>query len=288
MPDEPTGEPDYSADQGEAEQLAHVNDPAASPKDEGSETSSPPSEYSYEGVWPPWWKKLWWDIWIRSGPNKTDGLEAPTPKRPYWLDESGSDSDLVLDAARATRAYSDDRLERAEIRASRLLQTTFVLLTIGFASTGFLLNRLLERANSWEAYLLLIPSFLAFVFLIPAAVQTLGVGRVGLGMAPRPGVIAESSETTRVSVAAHEEVNAALITNWTADKKLSETNGAFRWVSRGILALILSGFAVLGAMFLLREGCSQDALEECSRTCSHDADTQIANKQGTCSPIAPL
>lgn len=276
MPDEPTGEPDYSADQGEAEQLAHVNDPAASPKDEGSETSSPPSEYSDEGVWPSWRKKLWWDIWIRSGPEKTDGLEAPTPKRPYWLDESGSDSDLVLDAAKATRAYSDNRLERAEMRASRLLQTTFVLLTIGFASTGFLLNRVLERANSsWAYYLLLIPSLFALFCLTLAAVQALGVGRVGLGMAPLPGVIAESSETTRVSVAAHEEVKAALITKWTADHKLSETNEALRWVSRGILALILSGLAVLGAMLLLREECSQDSLEECSRTCSHDTDLRI-------------
>ena len=283
MPDETSGKPDCSADRGGAEQLTHVNDPAVSITNEGSETRGPPSEYSYEGVWPPWWKKLWWDIRIWPRPKETDGLRPPIPKRPYWLDECGSDSDLVLDAAKATRAYSDDRLERAEIRASRLLQTTFVLLTIGFASTGFLLDRLLEKANgSWD-YLLLVPSAFALIFLILAAVQTLGVGRVGLGMPPRPGVIAESSKTTRVSVAAHEEVNAALITNWTANNKLSETNGARRWLSYGILALILSGLAVLGAMFLLRDECSQDAPEEGLRTCSQDASLRITDRQGTCS-----
>ena len=278
MPEETSGEPDCSADQDEADEFTHADNPAVSTKDEGSETRSPPSEYSHEGVWPPWWKKLWWDIWIWPRPKETDGLKPPIPKRPYWLDAGGSNSDLVLDAAKATRAYSDDRLERAEIRASRLLQTTFVLLTIGFASTGFLLNRLIERANSSWDFLLLVPSAFALILLILAVLQTLGVGRVGLGMAPRPGVIAESSETTRVSVAAHEEVNAALITNWTAENKLSETNGARRWLSRGILALILSGLAVLVAMFLLREECSQDALEEALRTIGNCADLRISDR----------
>ena len=278
MPDETSGEPDCSDDQGEPKKLTHVSNPAVSITNEDGGGSSPPSEYSYEGVWPPWWKKLWWDIRIWPRLKETDGLKPPIPKRPYWLDKCGSDSDLVLDAAKATRAYSDDRLERAEIRASQLLQTTVVLLTIGFASTGFLLDRLLEKANGSWVYLLLVPSAFSLIFLILAAVQTLGVGRVGLGMPPRPGAIAESSQITRVSVAAHEEVNAALITNWTADNKLSETNGARRWLSRGILALILSGLAVLGAMFLLRDECSQGALEEALRTDNNCTDLRISDR----------
>ena len=273
MPDEILGEPTCSADQGEDGQPTPVDDPAVSTKIVGSVVESPQSEYSYEGVWPPWWKKLWWDIRFWPKLQETDGLKAPIPERPYWLDECGSDSDLVLDAARATRAYSENRLERAEIRASRLLQTVLVLLTIGFASMGFLLNRLMEEEadRSWTL-LFLVPSGFALIFLIVAAVQTLGVGRVGLGMPPRPGVIAEAPETTQVSVAAHEEVKAALITNWTADNKLSETNDARCWLSRGIVALILSGIMVLAAMFLLGEEDSQDPLEDGSRTHSHHAD----------------
>ena len=53
------------------------------------------------------------------------------------------------------------------------------------------------------------------------------------------------------------------------------TTEALRWVSRGILALILSGLAVLGAMLLLREDRSRDALAECSQACSHGTDLRI-------------
>ena len=84
-------------------------------------------------------------------------------------------------------------------------------------------------------------------------------------MPPHPGPIAEASDELRVSVAAQEEVESALITEWTLHHKLSAFNNARRWLSRGILCLILSGFAVLAALVL----GGYDA-EDCEAHCAQE------------------
>ena len=248
--------PVHKAEDGSSDAVDDLfRDPADEPNVSKAETGSIEeiSEYEYDGEWPVWWKKMWWDIWRRSKERPTDGLKTPVPKRPYWLTEPGSESELVLSAAKATRAYDEERLEQAVIRASRLLNTALILLAIGFVSAGFLLDRLLENdEGSWIRFLLLFPSLLVVIFLTLSALQALGVDRVGLGMAPSPGPIAEEPETARVGVAAHEEVKSALITRWVADKKLIESNSARRSLSRGIVALIFSGIVVLAAIILIR------------------------------------
>ncbi|MYB09749.1 MAG: hypothetical protein F4Y28_07195 [Acidimicrobiia bacterium] len=217
------------------------------------------SEFEDDGEWPGWLKKLWWDLWPGSEDKPTDGLREPTPKSPYWLSEVGANSELVLNAARATRAFEENRLEQAVARAVRLLRTSLVLLVIGFASTGFLLNHLIDyKSESWTIYFLLVPSISALVFLVLSALQSLGVDRVGLGMAPRPGPIAEENGKSQFRVAAHEEVNAALFAKWTAEKKLDESNAARRNLSCAIVALISSGLVVLLSISLLQNSECQD------------------------------
>ncbi|MXZ85423.1 MAG: hypothetical protein F4Z02_07210 [Acidimicrobiia bacterium] len=155
--------------------------------------------------------------------------------------------------------YEEKRLEQAVARAIRQLRTSLALLVIGFASAGFLLNRLIEyKGNSWTTYLLLVPSAIALVFLVLSALQSLGVDRVGLGMAPRPGPIAEENGASQIRVAAQEEVNAAPFAKWTAGKKLDESNAARRNLSRAIVWLIFNGVVVLVAMSLLQTDDCQD------------------------------
>ena len=222
-------------------------------------SSEEPSEYEDDGAWPSWCKKLWWDLLPGSKDKPTDGLRRPTPKIPYWLVENGANSEFVLSAARATREYEEKRLEQAVARAVRLLRTSLFLLVIGFASTGVLADRLTEyKSDSWAIYFLLAPSTIALIFLVLSALQSLGVDRVGLGMAPRPGPIAEENSKWQIRVAAHEEVNATLFAKWIAGKKLDESHVARRNLSRAIVALICSGIVVLVAISLLQTDDCQD------------------------------
>lgn len=209
-------------------------------------------EYEDCGVWPPWWKKLWWDICPWRRPRSTDGLEAPIPKRPYWLDEAGCNDQVVLEVAREGRLHAERMLERADGRARRLLQTSLVLLVICFGSTTFLLTELLDGSDRSRIWLgLLIPSAISLLSLVFSALQALGSDRVGLVMAPRPGPIAAAEEGQRLAVAAEEEARSALIAAWTTSHKLTEFNRARRWMSRGIVALVMSGIAVLVVTFVL-------------------------------------
>lgn len=256
MPETSARGPSASDDDRAGEQLASTYDRVDDSTDSSICGEPTPHEFAREfddwGNWPSWWRKLLWDIFPWKQPKRTDGLEIPKPKRPYWLDEPGSCDRHVLDVARETRMYAERELERVEARSSRLLQTALALLAVCYLSTAFLLNQLLGSGqHSRFFFLLLVPSGVAIVSFTLSALQALGTDRVGLGIAPRPGPVAETGDKRRVGVAAHEEAESALITGWTSFHKLSEANKARRWLSRGIAALMLSGGAVLVAIFFL-------------------------------------
>lgn len=218
---------------------------------------NPDDEYSDLGVWPPWWKKLWWDL-SRRPPDRTDGLRAPVPRTPYWLDEAGAGAAETLSAAQATRAHAESRVERAEARAMRLLQTSLALLALTFTATGFLLDRMIASPQPWSKYLLLLPGAAALGALVVAAALALGVDRVGLSIAPLPGPIAEATDEGRAATAAAEEVRSALISAWTAGHKLSEANRSRAWLTSGIAALLLLGGSVLVGLWAIDEPVEDD------------------------------
>jgi len=205
--------------------------------------ASDTGEMHPDGVWPPWWRKYLNDWHSAKNAAANDGLEPPDFIDPDWLSEKGADSKEILEAARLRHQEAEDRITTAEGRATRLVQTALSLLTLTLLAGGFTATRL-RLQGVWPGYWIgaVVLAASAMGCLILAAVQALGVDRVGYVSPPEPGHAARfESEADQRRNLIYQEVKATYVANWTALKKVNEFLQARAWLTRGATLLLITG-----------------------------------------------
>lgn len=202
-----------------------------------------PGTRSEKGYWPGWWEKFRNDFRSAKAAKANDGMKAPHFPRPAWGDKPGSRSEILLEASRRRHEQAEARIEKAEARAVRLTQAALSFLTLALVATGFQATRLrIEDSPILLWVLALTVAGGAVVCIAVAAVQAIGVDRVGYVQPPDPGQAAEheTDEEQRGNLIM-QEFRAAQMANWTARNKVNEFLQARAWMTRGVTLLAVSG-----------------------------------------------
>jgi hypothetical protein len=204
------------------------------------------------GTWPKWWQKLRNDFRSAANAQENDGLVGPRFEPPPWIEGPGGAAEETLEAARRAHRDGLDRIATAEARASRLIQAALTLLALTLAVTGFEINRLrLVHARWWAWMPILFVSGAAVVCIALAVLQGIGVDRASLVQPADPEQVARrSTAAERQRNLVLQEIHGAWIANWTGRHKLNEFLQARAWLTRGIVALILTGLSALGVWTL--------------------------------------
>lgn len=208
------------------------------------EGEAPASDkHADDGIWPKWWQKFLNDFRSQREAKSNDGLRAPTFEQPSWAQVPGATTETFLEAVRRRHEQAEARLEKAEARAARLLQTALTLLALALVSAGWQANRLRQaRSPEWAWAISMGLAAVAIICIAMAAVQAIGVDRVGYVQPPNPDLAADfADESEQRRNLAVQERQAARMANWSGLKKLNEFLQARAWLTRGITALALSG-----------------------------------------------
>jgi hypothetical protein len=191
-----------------------------------------------EGVWPEPRRRAFYDFLTKSQAPANDGLIAPQVALPAWAD-SVADVPGILEVAKAARESAEDSAKVAEDKASRLIQITLALLTVGLALGSYQLSFSLQHSSYW--LLLLIPIAAALVCLGVTAFQSMVVDRVGFYSSPSAWDLVEiGRRNSNAIILAHEERGRRLA-QWSANHKHTDLMQARAWFTRGLTALIVAG-----------------------------------------------
>jgi hypothetical protein len=208
--------------------------------------------------WPPWWKKYLNDFLPAKQAKNNDGMRSPQFEDAPWTEGPGALTPVVLDAARRRHDQAEIRIAVAEQRSERLAQRALTLLALAFVAVGYQASTLRDQEAPvllWALALLFGGSAIAMLAI--AAIEAIGVDRVGYTQPADPGEAATySDEGAQRRSLAMQEHRAARMANWTARHKVNEFLQARAWLTRGITALVLSG--VLGVAIWT---CSGDTTE---------------------------
>ncbi len=189
------------------------------------------------GRWPRAIKRAWFDLLSKKRAPENDGIVAPTINLPDWFDKVPALPEVLEIAVRA-RESEEGAANLAEEKASRLLQLALALLAISLALGAFQLRH--SIGHSVWYWLALIPVTSSIFFLAIAAFEASQIDRVGFyGLAS----VADCQEATAEDVtraAVKAEFIGTALADWTRRNKHSDLMQARAWLTRGLLALIVS------------------------------------------------
>lgn len=198
--------------------------------------------------WPSWWQKYLNDFRSQRQAKENDGMRSPQFGDKPWASSPGAKTEVILEAARRRHDQAEARWALAEQRAERLAQRALTLLALAFVSVGYQANTLRAEDAPWWAWSLAVGfGGVAIAMLAVAAIQAIGVDRVGYAEPAEPGeaAVLEDAAAQRQSLAS-QEARATEMATWTARHKLNEFLQARAWLTRGITVLIAS--AVCGVV----------------------------------------
>lgn len=198
--------------------------------------------------WPSWWKKYLNDFLPAKRAKPNDGMRSPQFGDQPWATSPGATTEVVLEAARRRHDQAEARTALAEQRAERLAQRALTLLALAFVLVGSQASTLKTNGAPWWLWLVAMGvGGFAIAMLTIAAIQAIGVDRVGYAQPADPGEAAVLDEVPAQRRAlASQEIRAAEMANWTARNKVNEFLQARAWLTRGITALILSATCGVG------------------------------------------
>lgn len=201
-----------------------------------------------EGVWPSWRARVWADLSPRSWVPGQAGIKAPVYDPPGWLDQPSASTEASVTLAKELFEIAEARAEYSETRGGKVAQSCLGLLAIAFTATGFLAARLRILEVEWWLWLLLVPAGTAIVALSLAGLQAMDAEhRVKLSFPPLLDDVAQTDDPKQRRVLVEEYDRAAQLADWCSNKRLGELLQARAWLTRGIIALTLTGIAVVGA-----------------------------------------
>ncbi len=214
--------------------------------EEGEASALPAGPTAKAGYWPSWWQKFRNDFRTARGASANDGLRAPEFQLPDWARGPGAGTEVVLEAARRRHQDAEARIDKAEARAARLVQTALSLLAITFVSAGYQAHRLRSAHAPLYTWIAGVPIAAAIFCLAMSAVEAVGVDRVGYVQPAEPGPAASLvDEAAQRRNLVGQEALAALMANWTARHKVNEGLQARAWMTRGVTALAMSGISLI-------------------------------------------
>lgn len=190
-----------------------------------------------EGRWPKAWRRVLWDLGPAGRAEPDDGIVAPSPSRPDWLDRVAA-LPRAVEVARAANRAAQHSAATAEAKASRLVQLGLALLALAFAVGAYQLTFDLQR-SPWYLFTLL-PVGLALLFLAVAAFQAGELDRVGVYRTVEPRDFDGIGPVGATAVELEIEERGRQLASWTAKKKHTDLMQARAWLARGLVALIAS------------------------------------------------
>lgn len=200
--------------------------------------ATPPA--TKEGVWPPWWQRILWDLLPGSLPDRfvppQGGLKAPVFTPPAWISTDLGETTEALELARSSYEAAVSRVTEAEAKASRLLQQSLALMGFAIAAAGFELAFLNPRGWIW--LLLALPALVAALASGLAALISAEVDRPGLYSVPQAADLRQHPNMTRAEIQACEK--GRFLANWNAGHKLDDVLSARAWFSRGLVLLAIA------------------------------------------------
>ena len=206
------------------------------------------------GIWPTPRRRAFCDFLSKKQAPPDDGAIAPRIRPPAWADEVAVVPG-ALEVARSAREAAEDAAKSAEDKASRLVQVTLVLLTVGLALGSYQLTFALQR--SWPWLLLLIPVTAALCCLAIAAFQGLLIDRVGFYHTPSGQDLAGHGHRDPGAVILAGEERGRRLARWSASHKHTDLMQARAWFTRGLAVLLLAGL-VAGACRAVSSASAHD------------------------------
>jgi hypothetical protein len=204
---------------------------------------SPPED----GVWPSWRRRLLADLLPARFAASQDGLVAPTYDPPAWLEGDGAITNEAAELARYLHEQQEKRADSAEARGGKVGQHGFALLAIAFTATGFEAARLrLIAAPGWVWVIALTPATLSILFFAVTTLQAAATEhRVRLSYPPILDDIAKCEPSEQKRLLVQQDDRAAFFATWSGTNRLDEVLQARAWLTRGIVALIVSGIVTV-------------------------------------------
>ncbi|MGB3409923.1 MAG: hypothetical protein WBA45_01895 [Microthrixaceae bacterium] len=213
---------------------------------DGAEPSGAPDPT--EGEWPSWRRHVWADLLPDALAPPQSGLRAPEYERPDWLDSSRAHTELSLGLAKDLFELAEARADHGEARGGKIAQSALTLLAIAFTATGFLAARLRVLDVDVWVWITLLPAAIAIVSLSLAALQAMDAEqRVRLSFPPLIDDVAQAEPADQTAKLVEGYDQAAFLANWCSNRRLDELIQAKAWLTRGIIALIVTGLIVVGA-----------------------------------------
>lgn len=193
------------------------------------------------GVWPSWRERLSrQDLLPQQFAPRADGLTCPEFDTPDWMETC--DATKVSPTAKEMMDAASERLVAGEKRSEGIFDAAWKLLAVGLAATGFEAARL--RANAVPLPLVamaLLPNVAMVICLGLAALQGLTTSnRVGIMWQLEIEDIAEAGDNCE-RAKLKDYWHGAQTIDWVASRKLDDFLQAQAWLSRGIVALVVSG-----------------------------------------------
>ena len=190
-----------------------------------------------DGRWPKAWRRVLWDLGPASWAEPDDGIVAPSPTRPDWVDRVAALPGAVEVAQTANHA-AQDAAATAEAKASRLVQLGLALLALAFAVGAYQLTFDLKR-SAWYLFSL-VPVGSALLFLAVATFEAGEIDRVGVYRSTEPKDLDGVGPAAATTVELEIEERGRHLARWTARNKHTDLMWARAWLVRGLVALIVA------------------------------------------------
>ena len=190
-------------------------------------------------------KQFWWDLLPRGLPDRfvppRSGLDPPAPDV-AWITEKMAEHSEALEQSRRAHDLERARAEGLEKKASSIATLCLSLLATALAIGGYELAYVREGpAVRWW---LLVPAGASVVFLVLATVGALEIQRVGVYQ--WEGAEPLGREPGGLLGLVQAEEKGRQLANWTAGVKANTLLQMRAWLSRSLVALVLSSLVAIG------------------------------------------
>jgi hypothetical protein len=190
------------------------------------------------GTWPEPRRRAFYDFLSKERAPDADGVVPPQFAPPVWADEVAGIPGVV-EVARSAREAAEDAAKAAEDKASRLVQVTLALLTVGLALGSYQLTFSLER--NWPWLFSLLPIAVALGCLAVAAFEGVLIDRVGFYYRPSGRDLSGTHARDPTAALLVQEERGRRLARWSSDHKHTDLMQARAWFTRGLAALLLAG-----------------------------------------------
>ncbi len=208
-------------------------------------------EKSKDGKWPTAIQRFRYDFRTEEKAPNNDGAIAPSPLDLSWVEKiPGESLALALDVARRANDQSRERVSVTENKANRTGQTALTLL--GFAVALGSYQGTVALNGSKLLFLLIVPSIAAVIFLSLAAIEAFEIDRVGFYAQGSLNDLGPTANDGSIVTVIKSEARGRQLSNWTAEKKLTDLMQARAWMSRGLASVIVAALVASASSAVIR------------------------------------